>query len=486
MGSLIKNELIKIFRKKSVYIILIVIFLFMILTNFIYKSMYSKSSIYGHRYSESYLSDLKEQIKNINVNSDRDHYISTKTEIDFYELLKKYNNDSWQAYIVDRDFFTYLYDYNVYKYGTEADKAELSGNPEEVLNRELNKLDKGDWKQYVNEEIQAIENQIAELKETKNQLPEGSSKINSVEDEIKNLEQKLDITKIRIEKDIPYGNDYINKALDIRINAIGMNYSLDEPNMSYNDKVEKQHEIQEIEKAKYILENKKDINNNGTARGVLLNMFNEYSIVLILFVTMILGGMVSSELEKGTIKMLLVKPYTRGKILLAKYIVSLIMIGFIFIAAILMQTLIGGIIFGFDSLSIPVVVYNFSTNSIATYNVFAYIGLIALCKLPMYILLGTLAFTLSSLFGNTVVSIVLPIMGSIAGSIINQLATIKSIKQLAISPTLNWDFTEYLFGKLPSYEFTNFKFAIGVCMAYLIIMLVISYVSFKKREIKNI
>ena len=489
MGNLIKNELIKIFRKKSVYIILIVMFLFMILTNCIYRYMYSDVISEEYRLDDTYISEARENIKDIdtNLNSEnRNYYINTKTDVDYYDLYKKYDKNSWQAYIIKRDFYNYLYECNVYKYGTPTDKAAFAENPENVLNKKIESLNVSDWKQYVNEEMNVIKNQITELKEEKSQLPKDSSEIKSLDGEIKNLETKLGFYNMRIEKNIPYGNDYLNNALDTIINSIGMDYSYDEPNMSYREKVEKQQDIQQVEKAKYILDNKKDINNNGTARGVLLNMFTEYSLFLIVFVAMILGGMISSELEKGTIKMLLVKPYTRGKILLSKYIVSLLMIVFIFVTAVLMQTVIGGLMFGFDSLSIPVVEYNFNTNSIVTYNVFAYVGLLALCNLPMYILLGTLAFTLSSLFGNSVISIVLPIMGSAAGSIINQLAISRSIKQVAISPTLNWDFTEYLFGRLPSYEFTNFKFAIGVCVAYWGIMMVISYISFKKREIKNI
>jgi len=489
LGNLIKNEFIKIFRKKSVYIILIVMFLFMILTNCIYRYMYADTVQYNYRLDDDYIAEARESIKDIdtNLNSEnRDYYINKKTDVDYYDLYKKYDKNSWQAYIIKRDFYNYLYECNLYKYGTATNNAAVAENPEEVLNQKIESLNVNDWKQYIKEEISVIESQIAGLKEERNQLPNDSLETKSLDDEIRNLEQKLELFNMRIEKNIPYGDDYLNNALDMKINSIGIDYSFDEPDMSYREKVEKQQEIQEIEKANYILDNKKDINNNGNARGILLNMFNEYSLFLIVFIAMILGGMVSSELEKGTIKMLLVKPYTRGKILLAKYIVSLLMIGFIFVTAILMQTILGGLMFGFDSLSIPVVQYNFNTNSIVTYNVFAYVGLTALCKLPMYILLGTLAFALSSLFGNSVISIVLPIMGTATGSIINQLAISRSIKQVAISPTLNWDFTEFLFGRLPSYEYTSFGFAVGVCIVYWIVMMAISFISFKKREIKNI
>ena len=291
---------------------------------------------------------------------------------------------------------------------------------------------------------------------------------------------------MRIEKDIPYGQNFMNDAIEARIRSAGIDYNYNDKSLSYQEKRAKQEALEEYETSKYIIENRQDVKNYSSVRGVLLNMFDEYSIFLVIFVVMIAGGMVSSEMEKGTIKMLLVKPYKRWKILLAKYIVSLMMILFIFVVTMLMQILIGGIIFGFDSLSIPAVVYNFNTNSLETYNLFKYLGILALSKLPIYILLGTLAFAVSCIFGNTVLAIVLPIIGNIGGAIVSSLLTMHPIKQLAIFPTLNWDFSQFLFGKLPQYEFTSLGFATGVCICYWVIMVVAGWFAFNKKEIKNV
>lgn len=291
---------------------------------------------------------------------------------------------------------------------------------------------------------------------------------------------------MRIDKNIPYGNNFLNDAIDVRINTVGMDRNLNEPNMSYQDKVSKQKMIEESEIAKYILETKQDVEKQASLRGILLNVFDEYSIFIIIFIIMIAGGIVSSEFEKGTVKMLLVKPYKRGKILLAKYIVSLLMILFIFVITVVFQVIVGGVVFGFDSLSIPAVVYNFNTNSVVTYNMFEYVLIIAVNKLPIYVLLTTLAFALSSIFANTVIAVVLPILGNVASAVINQLASMYSIRQLAVFPTLNWDFTQFLFGRLPAYEFTSLGFAVCVCVVYWAIMVSVAWIAFRKREIKNV
>lgn len=291
---------------------------------------------------------------------------------------------------------------------------------------------------------------------------------------------------MRIDKNIPYGNNFLNDAIDVRINTVGMDRNLNEPNMSYQDKVSKQKMIEESEIAKYILETKQDVEKQASLRGILLNVFDEYSIFIIIFIIMIAGGIVSSEFEKGTVKMLLVKPYKRGKILLAKYIVSLLMILFIFVITVVFQVIVGGVVFGFDSLSIPAVVYNFNTNSVVTYNMFEYVLIIAVNKLPIYVLLMTLSFALSSIFANTVIAVVLPILGNVASAVINQLASVYSIRELAVFPTLNWDFSQFLFGRLPAYEFTSLGFAVCVCVVYWAIMVSVAWIAFRKREIKNV
>ena len=78
MGSLIKNELIKIFRKKSTYIVLIILALFVVLTNFIYKYMMSMINQGNYNTSDQYIEYAREQLNNINPESDRENYIQLK------------------------------------------------------------------------------------------------------------------------------------------------------------------------------------------------------------------------------------------------------------------------------------------------------------------------------------------------------------------------------------------------------------------------
>lgn len=90
MSNLIKNEINKVLRKKGIYIMLIIIIAYVVLSNFLYKYFYNKTSI-SDEYSEKNISILKDEMQSLdtNLSSDLEIYVSDKTTIDTYELLKK-------------------------------------------------------------------------------------------------------------------------------------------------------------------------------------------------------------------------------------------------------------------------------------------------------------------------------------------------------------------------------------------------------------
>lgn len=203
-------------------------------------------------------------------------------------------------------------------------------------------------------------------------------------------------------------------------------------------------------------------------------------------IVMIAGTIVSEEFNKGTIKLLLVKPYNRNKILLAKFITVLIMIMFTIFAVVAMELIVGGIIFGFDSLAVPVLEYNFTTGSLEVINIFTYLGIEILTGLPKIILLATLAFACSTLFTNSAVAIAIPLLGFMSADMINMLVIQFKVQFMKLFVSLNWNFEEYLFGNLPSMEGMTCGFSVIICMIYFVVMLIPTFIAFKKKNIKNI
>lgn len=297
-----------------------------------------------------------------------------------------------------------------------------------------------------------------------------------------------EVAEIRLNKEIQYGNDFRNRALDTYQSEAKTVISIEKGKreLDYKEKREYNTSLEKREINRYILENNVDNNKTNDVRGILKAFFNEYGLFIIVMIVMIAGTIVSEEFNKGTIKLLLVKPYNRNKILLAKFVTVFIMIAFSILAVVAMELIVGGIVFGYDSLSVPVLAYNFTTGNLETINIFAYLGIEIITQLPKLILLATLAFACSTLFCNSAVAIAIPLLGYMSADMINLLVIQNKIEFMKFFVSLNWNFEEYLFGNLPSMEGMSCAFSSIICMIYLVIMLIPTFIVFKRKNIKNI
>lgn len=486
LNKLIKNELTKIFKKKSIYITLFVILAFVILTNCIYKFSYHTGSY--DEYNDSYIQYSKEEIAKLDPNkpSDTKMYIELKTTLDIYEIRQKYEEDSWQRSILSSQIAGQMNERNTYLYGESKDSQKVA-KIEEEMKQILEKLDQGDWRYFAKNELEQAKMSLTNLEEQKANT-EDKQELQSLEIGIQNAKIDQEVAQIRLDKDIPYGNDFRNRALETyqneAKNVINMENSTQE--LEYKEKQEKNKSIEKREISRYILENNVDINKSNDVRGILKDIFDEYGLFIIVMIVMIAGTIVSEEFNKGTIKLLLVKPYDRRKILLAKFITVLIMIVFSIVAVVLMELIVGGIIFGVDSLSVPVLQYNFVTQSLESMNIFAYLGIEILTQLPKLVLLATLAFACSTLFTNSAVAIAIPLLGYMSADMINMLVLQYKVEFMKFFVSLNWDFKAYLFGNLPNMEGLTLGFSMVICALYFVVMLIPTFVVFQKKNIKNV
>lgn len=345
-------------------------------------------------------------------------------------------------------------------------------------------LENENWQYVVNYELAQAK---MEYEQTKSLLSD-----NTINDKTKkeyeyqlfSIEQKIDTLEYRLEENVNYGSNYLNDAIDVVNNNA---YDVAIYNNSQDEKEKKQYEdsVKSYYESKYILDEKVDTNNEQSLRAIFINFFSEYFFLTLVFVVMIAGGLVSDEFNKGTIKSLLITPYKRIKILMAKFITALLMIPIFVIFALLAQFIVGSIVFGVSSLSIPVVFYNLTTSSLETLSLFKYIIIQFVVFLPEIILLATLAFAASAIINNTAFAIAITFCGYIGSELINSFALIYDIKFLNYFVTTNWNFSSYLFGGTS--EFGNsLPHAIIVCLIYFAIMVVTSLIVFNKKDIKNI
>ena len=490
MSKLIKNELIKIFKKKTIYIALIAVLLLLIFMNCILKFSGSNSNeIYA--YTEEQMEYLKEDLSKLDPkkSSDTSMYIELKSTIDTNELMLKYSKDAWQREIIENNISTYIQQKNTYEYGADKDNAKVE-ELNEIINNLILKLNQDDWKYFANEELDLANKNLQELEEQKVKTND-KQLLKNLEVQIENAKIDKEVAEYRINEEIKYGNDYLNKALtrykNLSQDLIQLEIeNKDKENVEFLTKQQYNESLEQKEINKYILENKIDVNKNDSLKGILENFYNQFGIFILAVIIMVSATIVSDEFNKGTIKLLLVKPYSRTKILLAKFLTTVIMTVFIIAITILMQVLIGGILFGFDSLSLPVIEYNFNTNSIQSINVFVYLGIQTLAQLPMIILLSTLAFAISTIFSNSALAIIISLLGYMANSVINQLAIMYNLGFMKYFVTMNWDLSQYLFGGLPYMEGMTFIGSILINIVYFLILIIPTIVIFKKRNIKNI
>ena len=484
MNKLIKNELTKIFKKKNIYITLLVVLAFVVLTNCIYKFFFTSSN---YAYSDNYIQYTKEELAKLDPNktSDIKMYIELKTEVDVYDMMNKYEKGAWQRDIVSTTLSTYLSEKNTYLYGENKDENKAK-ETENKINEMLERLDKDDWRYFANTELEEAQNSLKEL-ENKKKETEDKQELEEIKSSIESAKIDEEVAKYRIDKDIKYGNDYRNTALQKYQSAsksISSITNVDQ--LEYSEKTKYNENVETKEISKYIIENNQDIEKVNDTRGILKDIFSEYGLFIIVMIIMIAGTIVSEEFNKGTIKLLLIKPYSRNKILLSKFITMLIMIVFSIVAVIAMELIVGGIIFGYESLSVPVLEYNFNTQTLEQINIFTYLGIEILSQLPMLILLGTLAFAFSAIFTNSALAIIISLLGYMSANMINMLVIQYKVSFMKFFVTMNWDLSEYLFGGLPSMQGMTLGFSVVMCILYFVVMIIPTFVLFNKKNIKNI
>lgn len=483
MNRLIKNEFKKLLSKKVMYILFIITIAATILTNVLYSI--ETSSEEEKEYLKNDLSYLEEelQLPEYKLPENKDWYIDLQTQYEQIKLKLNYEVDSWQYYFIEQD--TTIYDAIRKIKENEYDKNKEELKKAQTEYNELKaKLDSGDWKSFVNEQLKTTIKEIQTKEETLKKVTDKKT-LEEIQIELENLKGNKQALKWRLEKEIAYGNNFLSSKIDEYVNSLQtVNVLKNKENKTKGEKQEYEYSLKQMNVSKYYIENNINIENEYDARYVLGNLIIEYGIFIIIFGIIIAGTIVSNELQKGTIKLLLTRPYSRNKILLSKYIVSILAIFIFIIGFAISQYIVGGIIQGFNIFNTPMVEYNLNTNSIVVMNVFEYLLLKVIGSLPIMILLSSLAFALSTITKNSAVSVAIPVLGYMMSEVINTF--IERIKILKYFVTANWDLSVYLFGGKGLEEGLNWQMSLGICLIYLVIMITTTFIVFKRRDIKNV
>ncbi|ETI67208.1 ABC transporter permease [Neobacillus vireti] len=198
-----------------------------------------------------------------------------------------------------------------------------------------------------------------------------------------------------------------------------------------------------------------------------------------LFIIIISAGIVASEFNWGTIKLLLIRPINRTKILLSKYLTVLLFALFLLAILFVFSTALGAILFGMPEKAIPYL--NYFNGQVSEQNIVVHLlidyGLSSIAT----IMLVTMAFMISSVFRNSSLAIGLSLFLLFTGAQFTALLSMKFnwAKYLLFA---NTDLRQYFEGT-PMVDGMTLPFSITMLLIYFAIFQFLAFYVFKKRDV---
>lgn len=216
----------------------------------------------------------------------------------------------------------------------------------------------------------------------------------------------------------------------------------------------------------------------GNPWSVLLTFSGLVEMVMV-FAIVVSADMVAGEYTAGTMKLLLIRPYSRTKILLSKFIaVSLFALAMLVIL-VLCGYGTNALFYGLGDVRTTDLFLS-QQGQIAQQNVLAQV--IKMYGLSIFPVMGyvTLAFAVSTVLRNSALAVGISLFIMIVGnSMIEATAKMEWLKYL---PFANSDISLYIF-HLPARPEMTLGFSISVLLAYIAALAVISWAVFRKRDV---
>lgn len=199
-----------------------------------------------------------------------------------------------------------------------------------------------------------------------------------------------------------------------------------------------------------------------------------------LLVIVVAGGIVANEFSWGTVKSLLVKPYSRSKILLAKYLCVLQFALFLLIVLFASTFLCKGMLFGFTHMDAPYLFVDAVGNVQEGNMILSLLSKYGLASVEL-LFVATIAFMLSSIFRNPSLAIGMAFILQLVGSGVTQLLAAK-YSWAKYSLFANTSLSMYTEGS-PLIDGMTLSFSLTVLLVYYLLFLAVTWTGFTKRDI---
>ncbi|MFE7061247.1 ABC transporter permease [Sutcliffiella sp. NPDC057660] len=199
--------------------------------------------------------------------------------------------------------------------------------------------------------------------------------------------------------------------------------------------------------------------------------------IITLFVVIIAGGTIASEFTWGTIKLLMIRPIKRSRILVAKYLSVLVFMFIFFFIFFVTSFIAGAIAFGMETA--PELLY--MNGEVFELHPLVFILFKLLLSSLGVIMFATIAFMISSVFRNNSLAIGISLFLLFTGAQITQLIGMK-FEWAKYSPFANTNFNALIDG-MPIVAGTTIWFSVVMYLLYFVLLHVVSFITFVKRDI---
>ncbi|MDD2502788.1 MAG: ABC transporter permease [Clostridia bacterium] len=404
---------------------------------------------------------------------------------------------------------------------TAEERLEALDALDEELASLMAILENNDFPQYVdlrikqeNKNIDNIHEQIAVQEQEIINNPSQEDMINQMILDLKRQitysENNISLLQLRLEKNIIPGEDvwqnYALSDMENYRNQLSYTEILTEEKFNQETWLVQQHgsyskyvvaiqkQIDALNNGIIIAEKSIDADKpdmkyvNGGSRSRTFQFLN-YSIFVALFAALLGGWIMASEFQQGTIRLLMIRPKTRTKILMAKFTSALVICLFIYGFSSLLNIVTNGIFFGFSDYAFP----NYTVSGEIGFFGY-YLPKMLACTIPV-IFIFAFAFMLSVVVKNVAVSIAVPIAAYIGSTIVTSiLALTRSSSWFAYTPLpylqLSTFFTQEntLYNPIYGYGNTmtlNITYGILLLLGLSVVCSAISILVFNRRDIVN-
>ncbi|UZP02043.1 ABC transporter permease subunit [Clostridium botulinum] len=297
---------------------------------------------------------------------------------------------------------------------------------------------------------------------------------------IKSIEKNLEEFRRAMQTEKEFSSMANQQRIEITYDEYVKNYE------TQNDKC-----IEEIKELWYGLENEiPPLNSIRDARSVIDGTYEFYVIFAVIIAIIIGGGIVANEFSKGTIRLLLIRPVSRWKVLLSKLLSVLIISFSIVILGTIILVISSGYVYGFETLKTPLL--ETINGTITKIDYIQYMMPKLMISVSSLIFITSLVFMISTVAKNTALAVAISMVLYLGAAPLTQvLINMKQVWLLkTLIPYINGSFFKIMpfFTEQLSKEYgIQMQYILGAKQLLLasILMIIVTFVTFTKKDIKN-